>query len=100
MIYNGELPLVSAAIWKSPGIAGTSNNTEVNLLRITNENAAAQTFTIYINVNGTARAITPINTQLPIGAIYDDFPVMQLPPGATIEGAASAASISWTINTA
>lgn len=94
MIYNGEIPTVQAAIFTVPG----QTTLDINLFRIVNESAAARTFTIYLNVNGTARAVTPIDTELPIGAAFDDLPSMILQAGNTIEAVADDEDVSWTIN--
>ena len=102
MIHNGTLPTVQAAIYTCPvanqGTPRSGSNKTVNFFRIANESGAARKFTIFLNVNGTARAITPVNVALTIGAAYDDVPTFQLPPGATVEGVADDAGVSWTIN--
>jgi len=95
MIYNGEIPTVQAAIYTVP----PQKTVEINLFRIVNEAAAAaRTFTLFLNVSGTARAITPVNTELPIGAAFDDLPPMVLQSGNTIEAVADDVDVSWTIN--
>jgi len=102
MLYNGELDTSIATIYTAPaptpGITRSGGNVEVDFFRIVNESGAARTFTIYTNVNGTRRALTPIDTQLPIGAAYDDLPVFQIPPTALIEADADAAGVSWSLN--
>jgi len=95
MISNGDVDTSPATVYT---VSAGTTAVEINLIRVVNESAAARTFTVYLNVTGTARAISPIDTQLPIGAAYDDFPVFQLPPGATIVMAADAAGVTWTIN--
>lgn len=103
MILNGEIstPAVGniyAVPTQTPGIPLSGNPVEVNFFRIVNESLVTITFTIYLNVNGTDRAITPVSRQLIAGAAYDDIPVIQLPPGALICGVASGADVSWSIN--
>ena len=102
MLFNGELDTSVATIYTAPlptpGIPNSGGNVLIDFFRIVNESAAARTFTIYTNVNGTRRALTPIATQLPIGAAFDDLPVFQIPPGALIEADADAAGVSWSIN--
>lgn len=94
MIYNGEIPTVQAAIYTVP----PQTTVRINLFRIVNENAGARTFTLFLNVSGTARAITPVDTELAIGAAFDDLPEMVLQSGNTIEAVADDTDVSWTIN--
>jgi len=94
MIYNGEIPTVQAAIYTVP----PQKTVEINLFRIVNESAALRTFTLFLNVSGTARAITPVSTELPVGAAFDDLPPMVLQSGNTIEAVANGADVSWTVN--
>lgn len=95
MIYNGEIETTRAAVYTVPP---NTNGQEVTLMRVVNESGAARTFTIFLNVTGTVRAVTPVDTELPIGACFDDLPVFQIPPNAKIEAIADAAGVSWTIN--
>lgn len=96
MIFNGELPAVQGVIYTVPDSIKTQ---VVNLFRIVNNSAGARTFTIYIkNSSGVAQPITPISTQLPIGAAYDDFVTFQLRNGGTVEGVADAAGVAFTLN--
>jgi hypothetical protein len=102
MLFNGELPTSVGTIYTAPrptpGIPKSGGNVEVDFFRIVNESGADRTFTIYINRDGTRRALTPISTQLPIGAAFDDLPTFQIPSGALIEAVADAAGVSWSIN--
>ena len=102
MIYNGLIPTVQGAIHTipkaTPGIPGSGRSYTVNFFRVVNNSGAARTFTLYLNVNGTAKPITPVSTQLPIGAAWDDVPTFQLPPGATIEAIADATNVAWSVN--
>lgn len=95
MIYNGEIPTTQGVIFTAKQF---TNGVEVNLLRVVNESGAARTFTVFLNVVGSAKAITPVDTELPIGACFDDFPLFQIPASATIEAVADAAGVSWTLN--
>lgn len=95
MIHNGEIPAVLTVIYTAPP---NSNGAEINFFRVVNDAAAARTFTLYLNVNGTARAFTPVDLNLPANAAYDDVPTFQLKAGDTIEAIASAATVMWTIN--
>ena len=102
MLFNGELPTSVGTIYQAPlptpGITRSGANVKIDFFRVVNESGVARTFTIFINLDGTRRALTPISTQLPIGAAFDDLPVFQLPPGALIDGVADAAGVSWSIN--
>ena len=103
MILNGEIPTPASDViytvpQPTPGIPKSGNPVEINFFRIVNESASTITFTLYLDVNGTQRAITPIDRQLVAGAAYDDVPVIQLPVGGSIYGEASAAVVSWTLN--
>jgi len=102
MIYNGLLPIVQGAIHTvpqpSPGIPGSGNPVTVNLFRVVNNSGAARTFTLFLNLNGTAQPITCPNTELPIGALWDDLPTIQLPSGASIEAVASGINVAWSVN--
>jgi len=97
MILNGELPTSVASLYT---VRANSPQLEVTLLRVVNETALDATFTLYINMNGTRRAITPISTQLSAGSCFDDFPIFQIAQTASIDGIASIAGVSWTINVA
>lgn len=102
MLYNGELATTPTTFYTAPlptpGIPSSGSNVTVNLFRIVNESGADRTITIWVNTSGTARAITPIDLQLPIGAAWDDVPVFQIPSGGMLVGEADAAGVSWTIN--
>jgi hypothetical protein len=102
MVINGEVPTSIATVYTvpspSPGVARSGSNVEINLFRCVNESAAERTLTIYLNVNGTARALTPVALILPIGAAWDDVPVFQLKPGDQIQMEADGADVVWTIN--
>jgi len=103
MIYNGELATPATATLytvpsPTPGSPGSGNLVTVNFFRIVNESATAKTFTIYLNVNGVNRAITPVGKVLTSGTAYDDIPVFQLAPGNIIAGVANGAGVSWNIN--
>ncbi len=102
MIFNGEIPTTVGAIYTvplpTPGIPRSGSNATIDFFRIVNESGAERTFTIWLTVNETARAITPIDTVLPIGAAYDDVPVFQMPSGGIISADADGTGVSWTIN--
>jgi len=102
MLYNGELPsspgIIYTAPLPTPAIRDSGDLKTINLFRIVNEADADRMFTIWVNVNGTPRPITPLNTSLPPGWAYDDFPTFQISAGATIEAYADGADVSWTIN--
>ena len=95
MIYNGEIQTTQSTIFTTPPFTAGS---EITMLRVVNESGVARTFTVYINITGTARAITPVSTELPIGACFDDFPLFQLRANTTIEAVADAAGVSWSLN--
>lgn len=95
MIYNGEIDTSEADVFLSPL---NTNGSEITLMRVVNESAAARTFTLFIDTTGTSRAITPVDTQLPIGACFDDLPVFQIRAGSKIRAVADAAGVSWTLN--
>jgi len=104
MISNGELSTTPDTVLitvprATPGIPRSGNPMIVDFFRIVNESGALRTFNLGLNVNGTVRALVPIDTELPDGSAFDDLPTFQLPPGATLTGDASGASVSWTINT-
>lgn len=102
MIYNGSVPTSLEVVYTvpspTPGEPSSGNIQEFNLFRVVNASAAARTVTIYLNVNGTARALTPISLQLPVGAAWDDVPVFQLPVDGVISMIASGADVVWTLN--
>jgi hypothetical protein len=95
MISNAQIHTTQATIFTVPPF---TSGQEVTMFRVVNESGAARTFTVFINVTGTSRAITPIDTQLPIGGCFSDFPLFQLPMNATIEGVADNTGVTWTIN--
>lgn len=103
MLYIGAVPTGAAAqIYAvplpSPGIPNSGNNATIDFIRVVNESGSAQTFTLYVTINGTAVALTPVNTQLPVGALWDDIPVFQLPPGAILSSIASATGVNFSLN--
>jgi len=102
MTYNGDLPTISGTIFTiptaTPAQARSGSNKTVNFFRVVNESGAARTFTIFLNVSGTPKAITPVDTNLIDGAAYDDVPEVEMPPGSTINGVADGTGVSWTIN--
>lgn len=95
MIFNGSIKTTQTAIYTT---RPDTNGVEVTMIRVVNESGADRTFTVFLNVSGTAHAVTPVDTQLPIGACFDDFPVFQLPPNGIIEAVADGEGVSWTIN--
>jgi len=102
MISNGECPTSQDAIYTVPvaraGVPQSGSNITINLFRVVNNAAVTRTVSIYLNVNGTARLLSPKGVVLSLGAAYDDIPVIELPPGATIEIEASGADVHWTLN--
>jgi hypothetical protein len=95
MIYNGEIDTTQSTIFTVPPF---TSGVEVTMLRVVNESGSPRTFTVFINTSGTAKAITPVETQLPVGACYDDFPLFQLRASCEIKASADAAGVSWTLN--
>lgn len=95
MIFAGELGVSQAPIYTVPDQIPSQT---INLLRIVNDSGAPRTFTIWINNGSGAQPATPIDTQLPIGALWDDLPEFQLRDGATIEAAANDIQVKFVIN--
>jgi hypothetical protein len=104
MIFNGQVPTSPGVLYtipeSSPANPYSGEIKTVNFFRVVNESAAARTFTIYLNVNGTARAITPVSVRLTVGAAYDDIPAIQLAPGNTVVAVADNTGVVWTLNVA
>lgn len=103
MLYTGEVATgAAAAIYTAPlptpGIDKSGSNVVINFVRIVNESGAAITFTLYSNISGTDRALTPIDTQLPTGSLWDDLPVFEIPKGSTLKAIASATGVSFSVN--
>ncbi len=102
MILNGTTPTSVATIYTvpspTPALAKSGNLVEINLFRFVNSTSGALTLSIYLNVNGTRRLLTPLAIEMPAGAAWDDVPTIQLRPGNTIDAEASGAGIDWTIN--
>lgn len=103
MILNGTTPnapdtVIYTVPSPSPGTPSSGNAVEINLFRFTNTNSTNVELTIWLNVNGTARMITPDALVLPPGATWDDVPVFQLPVGGKIIAQASDTGVDWTIN--
>lgn len=102
MVYNDFLPTSPATLYTvpvaTPGVPNSGAPETINLFRVVNESGVARTFTIWLSTHGAPHAVTPVDTQLPIGAAYDDLPTFQLPPGGLIIGVASGVGVSWTVN--
>lgn len=103
MIQNGEVPIApSTAIYTVPapgvGTPDSGNAQEFNLFRFVNGTATTVELSIWLNVNGTPRLLTPNELLLPPGSAWDDVPVFQLPVGATIIAQASASGVDWNLN--
>lgn len=103
MLINDTTPTAADTViytvpQPSVGQFQSGNAQEINLFRWVNTNATDVTLSIWINVNGTKRLISPSALILPPGAAWDDVPVIQLPPGATIIAQASDAGVDWSIN--
>lgn len=103
MLFIGELATGSpAAIYTAPepnpGIPNSGNNATIQFVRVVNESGVARTFTLYVNIGNNRSALTPIDTQLPIGALWDDLPTFEIPPSATLSAVASGASVKFSVN--
>lgn len=103
MLFIGTIATGSAAAiytspFPTPGIPSSGNNANIEFVRVVNESGSAQTFTVYVTIGNNTVALTPIDTQLPIGALWDDLPVFQIPPGATLKAVASATGVSFAVN--
>lgn len=103
MVYNGELPTSQGALYTAPtaslGATNSGQPKSITWVRVVNDSGATRTFNLYLNVNGTARSIIPVDTNLPDKFAYgDDIPPLTIAPGASLQGDADAAGVSWTIN--
>lgn len=103
MILNGEVPIVADTVIytvpsPTPGAPRSGSIQEINLFRFVSTIATNVTLTIWLNVNGTKRLLTPNALVLTPGAAWDDVPIIQLPVGGQIIALASLAGVDWTIN--
>jgi len=103
MLYTGEVATGAAATIytapaPTPGIPDSGSPVVINFVRVVNQSGAARTFTLYCNITGTDVALTPIDTQLPIGSLWDDLPVFLIPARATLKATASAANVFFSVN--
>lgn len=103
MLINDTTPTTDDAViytvpQPSVGQFQSGNAQEINLFRFVNTTAGELEVSIWININGTKRLISPLELILPAGAAWDDVPVIQLPVGATIIAKASGAGVDWSIN--
>lgn len=103
MLYIGTIATGSAAAiytvpFPSPGIPSSGNNATIAFVRVVNESGSAQTFTLYITIGNNTVALTPVDTQLPIGSLWDDLPIFQIPPGAVLSAIASATNVRYSVN--
>jgi len=94
MIITGELPTVQGTLYTVP----SNRSATIGFIRVSNSSGAARTCTIYVNTSGTANPITPVSVQLPIGALLDDFPVLELHGTSKIEGVASDVDVLWVMD--
>lgn len=103
MLINGTTPTAADTViytvpQPSVGKFQSGNAQEINIFRFVNSTAGQLTLSIWINVNGIKRLISPLDLILPAGAAWDDIPVIQLPVGATIIAKASGTGVDWSLN--
>lgn len=97
-IATGAPEVIYTAPTPTPGIPNSGNNASIQFVRVVNESGSAQTFTLYVTVGNNTTALTPIDTQLPIGSLWDDLPIFEIPPGATLSAVASATGVKFSVN--
>lgn len=103
MLHIGEIATsapatIYTAPTPTPGIPNSGNNASIQFVRVVNESGSEQTFTLYVTVGNNTSALTPIDTQLPIGALWDDLPSFEIPPSATLSAVASGGGVTFAVN--
>lgn len=97
-IATGAAAEIYSAPFPTPGIPSSGNSASIEFVRVVNESGSAQTFTLYVTIGSNTVPLTPVDTQLPIGALWDDLPVFQIPAGATLSAVASATGVKFSVN--
>lgn len=70
----------------------------VSSIHISNGSGSSRTATVYVNLSGTSRAITPVNMALAADAVAISEAPLELFNGAKIEGVASGSGVSFVIS--
>lgn len=71
---------------------------QVRVMNVSNESGAARTATLYVNLVGTSRPITPIAMALAADALAVSEAVFDLTQGQKIEGIASGSGVTFLIS--
>ena len=71
---------------------------QVKCQHVSNESGSARTATLYVNLVGTSRAITPIDMALATDAVAVSEAVFDLTQGQKIEGVASGSGVTFVIS--
>lgn len=70
----------------------------VNSIHVSNNSGSARTATLYVNLSGTSRAITPVDMALDDKAVAISEAILELPGGSRIEGVASGSGVTFLIS--
>jgi hypothetical protein len=71
---------------------------EIKSVHVSNESGVARTATLYVNLVGTSRPITPISMALDVAALAVSEAVFNLTQGQKIEGIASGSGVTFVIS--
>lgn len=71
---------------------------QVRCMNVSNESGGARTATLYVNLIGTSRPITPVSMALATAALAVSEAVFDLTQGQKIEGVASGSGVSFMIS--
>lgn len=91
---DGVLPTSKGDIY----VALKDHVASVSSIHISNGSGSSRTATVYVNLSGTSRAITPVNMALAADAVAISEAPLELFNGASIEGVASGSGVSFVIS--
>lgn len=91
----GTVPTSLGDLYVTPR---TVERAVVASIHISNTSGAARTATIYVNISGTSRAITPLNMALATDAVAISEAEIELANGHKIEGVASGSGVQFLIS--
>ena len=91
---DGVLPTSKGDLY----VSLSGHHASIGSIHISNGSGSARTATLYVNLSGTSRAITPVDMALDTNAVAISEAPIELFNGAKIEGVASGSGVSFVIS--